>query len=87
MEAISGLREELIFVKEELARAGDGYGRILRERQDLIEALDRSVQEKCILQKEVEVHKVKAKEWKLQLDETTCRLIEKQDEIDALRQT
>ena len=46
------------------------------------------------LREEVEEYKTKAaeemakaKDWKMQLDETTCRLITKQDEIDALQQT
>lgn len=81
-------------LKEELTKAKEDTQHALQEGRDMKEALDRTIQENLLLQNEVKEHKktvkeemAKAKDWKMQLDETTCRLIAKQDEVDALRQT
>ena len=94
METISGLQEELATIKEEMGRAKEEVECLQRDREEMMSALDRSTEEQRGLRDEVEKYKTKAaeemakvKDWKMQLDETTCRLIAKQDEIDALQQT
>ena len=57
-----------------------------QEYQEMKEHLDRTIVEKCQLEEEVEDVKKKAKGWKMQLDETTAKLLQKQDEFDELKQ-
>ena len=94
METISGLQEELATIKEEMGKAKEEVECLQRDKEEMMSALDRSTEEQRGLRDEVEKYKTKAaeemanaKDWKMQLDETTCRLITKQDEIDALQRT
>ena len=64
----------------------EAHGRTLAEKLKLKEAHDRTLAEKLRLEGEVAEQKKVAKNWKMQLDETTCRLIEKQDEVVELQQ-
>ena len=57
-----------------------------RKRREMKEALDRTVAEKLLLEDEVKEQKRLAKHWKMQLDETTGRCYQKQDEIAILQQ-
>lgn len=86
METISGLQEEQTTIKEELGRAKEEVECLQRDRQEMMSVLARSDEEQRGLRDEVEKYKKKATDWKMQLDETTCRLIAKQDEIEALQQ-
>ena len=93
-ETIHSLREELATIKEEMGRAKEEAECLQRDREEMMGALDRSTEEQRGLREEVEKYKTKAaeemanaKDWKMQLDETTCRLITKQDEINALQRT
>ena len=81
-------------IKEEMGRTKEEVECLQRDKEEMMSALDRSAEEQRGLREEVEEYKkkaademAKAKDWKMQLDETTCRLIAKQDEIDALQQT
>ena len=93
-ETIHGLREEMATIKEEMGRTKEEVECLQRDKEEMMSALDRSAEEQRGLREEVEEYKkkaademAKAKDWEMQLDETTCRLIAKQDEIDALQQT
>ena len=63
----------------------EAHDRTLAEKLQLKEAHDRTLEEKLRLEGEVAEQKKIAKDWKMQLDETTCRLIQKQDEIEQLQ--
>ena len=50
------------------------------------EALDHAVAEKLLLEDEVEEQKKKAKDFKMQLDETLCSCIQNDNKIEGLQQ-
>ena len=59
--------------------------RAQQDRREMKEQLDCTVAEKLLLEDQLVAQKRAAKDWKLKLDETTCKLIQKEDEVNMLR--
>ena len=87
-EALDRTVGEKILLQEEvdrLAKVKDDVDRVRQERREMKEALDCTVAEKLLLEDEVKEQKKKAKDFKMQLDETLCRSIQKDDQISLLQ--
>ena len=67
-------QEPSLQVAEELAKAKEDADHAHQECRQMKEQLDRTVAEKC----QLEDQKMQAKKWKMQLDETTAKLLQKQ---------
>ena len=70
MSEVKTLMLELASVKEELQSA--------RRRREMKDRLDSTFGENFVLEEELEDQKKKAREWKIQLDETTAKLCVKE---------
>ena len=71
---------------EELTKAKEDADHAHQECRQMEEQLDCTVAEKCQLEDISEDLKIKAKKWKTQLDETTAKLTQKQDEVNKLKE-
>ena len=69
------MAEELLLEEkvERLPRAEADANRAQQDRREMKEQLDRTVAEKLQLEDQLEAQKKAARDWKLKLDEMTCK--------------
>ena len=73
---------ELARVTKDLMKAKEDANRAHQERRDMKDQLDRTFAEKLQLEDQAK----KAEVFKMMLDETTSRLLQKEDEVEVLLQ-
>lgn len=86
MREVKALKLELVSVKKDLQTARRDADNARQERRKMREQLDHTVAEKLELEDKLEDQKKKAKDWKMQLGETTAKLCVKEDEIEMLEE-
>ena len=85
MSEVKTLKLELARVEEELQTERRDADNARQERREMKDRLDSTFGEKLVLEEQLEVQKKQAKEWKIQLGETTARLFAKEEEFELLR--
>ena len=86
MSEVKTLKLELASVKEELQTARRDADHADQDWREMRDQLDHTVGEKRELEEQFKVQKKQAKEWKIKLDETTAKLLVKEEEVEVLKE-
>ena len=82
MSEVKTLKLELVRVEEELQTARRDADQEQREMRD---QLDHTVREKRVLEEQLKDQKKQGKDWKMKLDETTAKLLVKEEQFELLQ--
>ena len=85
MSEVKTLKLKLARVEEELQTERRDAGNARQERREMKDRLDSTFAEKLVLEEQLEDQKKQAKDWKMQLGETTAKLLVKEEEVELLQ--
>ena len=82
---LARLIEDSAKAAEQLQMARADADRAQQKRRKMEEQLNRTVNEKLMLEDKLKAQKKAAKDWKMKLDETTYRMVPKQYKVSAFQ--
>ena len=85
MSEVKTLKLELARVEEELQTARRDADRAHQEQREMRDQLDHTVREKQVLEEQLKDEKKQGKDWKMKLDETTAKLLVKEEQFELLQ--